>query len=100
MDNLSTGQVLVWHDEDGWGVVRSPDVPGDVWVLWAALRIEGARGLEPGAVVQFSWEEAAQDGFAYRAVEVFVEGRPAVYPVSQLGGTAYRSQLSIEFDPE
>jgi cold shock CspA family protein len=67
------GQVKSWNDEEGWGVLVSPEAPGEVWAHFSALRLPdpGAyRELPPGEPVAFIWEEADQDGYSYRAVEV------------------------------
>ncbi|MFD0541328.1 cold shock domain-containing protein [Actinomadura luteofluorescens] len=50
----------------------SPDVPGEVWAHFSVVRAEpGAfASLDPGEGVLFTWEEAEQDGYAYRALDV------------------------------
>ncbi|MEU6752630.1 cold shock domain-containing protein [Spirillospora sp. NPDC046719] len=66
------GTVASWDDENGWGVLVSPDVPGEVWAHFSAVRTApgGFASLDPGESVLFTWEEAEQDGYAYRALDV------------------------------
>ncbi|KAB2368216.1 MULTISPECIES: cold-shock protein [Actinomadura] len=66
------GTVASWDDESGWGVLVSPDVPGEVWAHFSAVRTVpgGFASLDPGESVLFTWEEAEQDGYAYRALDV------------------------------
>jgi cold shock protein len=102
MSVLSNGVVVRWSDEHGWGVLRSDDVPGDVWAHFSAVKGPGYQTLQPGSRVRFSWEEARQDEFAFRAVEVFAGDAPAESAPSEPTGSsaAFRSSLVIEFDPE
>lgn len=71
------GTVASWDDEAGWGVLVSPDVPGEVWAHFSDVQAEpGAfASLDPGESVLFTWEEAEQDGYAYRALYVRSVGR-------------------------
>jgi CspA family cold shock protein len=88
----SVGAVRVWHREEGWGVVDCPDTPGGCWAHFSHLWHEDVAPLEPGEVVEvsggyrelfagetvdFDWEPANQDGYAFRAVSVIPRGRPA-----------------------
>ncbi|MDF5751212.1 cold shock domain-containing protein [Spongiactinospora sp. TRM90649] len=99
-----TGGVVLWNEEEGWGVLRSPAVPGDVWAHFSA--IEGPPGsyrtLGEGDDVVFTWEAAEQDGFAYRAVAVREAGSPAGGGDTefQTNDEAYRSTLEITFDDD
>ncbi|GHH66089.1 hypothetical protein GCM10017673_11270 [Streptosporangium violaceochromogenes] len=74
---LADGVVTVWHDVDGWGVISSPDVPGEVWVHFSRIVTDSHPELTVGEVVRFSWEEFPQDDFRFRAVQVFREPRTA-----------------------
>jgi cold shock protein len=62
--------VREWHEEEGWGVLDSPDTPGGCWVHFSALEVPGYRSLKVGQVVRLDWETAAQDGYDYRATAV------------------------------
>jgi CspA family cold shock protein len=76
---VTTGTVRVWHAEQGWGVVDSPDTPGGCWAHFSHLWAEGlAPPLQPGEIVEttsdfrelfdgetvdFEWESPGQDGY-------------------------------------
>ena len=81
----STGTVRVWHQDEGWGVIDSPDTPGGCWAGFAQIWADGmpkpGRGeyvvsgfteLFEGETVDFEWERpsADQDGYAFRATTV------------------------------
>lgn len=82
----ASGVVSGWHDEEGWGVIDSPDTPGGCWVYWSALHPDevidaqpgnsfsiggGIQGLEVGEHVDFEWEPVTdQDGYTFRAIRV------------------------------
>jgi CspA family cold shock protein len=59
----------------------------------------GYRGLAAGQLVEFEWEPAHQDGYAYRALRAWPQGRqpqePTTYPGSGEGTGAYSSTLTI-----
>ena len=61
-----------WRDEDGWGVLDSPETPGGCFAHYSNIEMSGYRKLEPGAKVQLDWEAPGfkQDGYDYRAVRV------------------------------
>jgi CspA family cold shock protein len=91
VDVQSVGTVRVWHREEGWGVIDSPDTPGGCWanfpVLWAddtrhprspEIISSGFRELFDGEVVDFNWRSAKdQYGYTYAATSVFPRGRQA-----------------------
>lgn len=64
------GTAVVWHDEQGWGVVSSPDVNGEVWTHFSNVAGTGHRSLSPGQAVTFSYETPGQDGYPHRALWV------------------------------
>ena len=64
------GIVRVWRNEEGWGVIDSPETPGGCWAHFSHLAIEGYRTLTPGQSVELAWQAAVQDGYSYRAVRV------------------------------
>ena len=69
----TTGVVGVWHPEEGWGVIESDATPGGAWVHFSEFRGGAAyRSATPGTRVEFDWEPAHQDGFAFRASDVEV----------------------------
>jgi len=91
--------VREWHDDEGWGVVDSPEVPGGCWVSFAHLKVAGYRSLRPGEPVALEWEPAQQDGFAYRAVRAWPWNTAPVEPGQASPGGAYTSTLTLSFDP-
>ncbi|WP_248962911.1 cold-shock protein [Sphaerisporangium perillae] len=101
---VATGTVVEWSDDEGWGFLRSADVPGDIFAHFSMITgVQGYRTLAPGQRVRFTWERARQDGFDFRAIDVFVgddltPGTPDEVDDS-LGGGAYESHLRIQFDP-
>lgn len=71
VDDVTVGShVRMWHAEEGWGVVDSPNTPGGCWVHFSHIQSPGYRELSPGQSVALEWEKADQDGFAYRATAV------------------------------
>ncbi|MFG1998877.1 hypothetical protein ACGFNU_06990 [Spirillospora sp. NPDC048911] len=100
----------MWHSAQGWGVLVSPDVPGDVRVHFSAIwnnEPDTFRSLSPKEPIVFTWERADQDGYSFTAAEVrrpedvgdsTVWGMPQ--PTTPAGGNAYSSTLHITWDPE
>ena len=91
--------VREWHDDEGWGVVDSPEVPGGCWVSFAHVKVAGYRSLRPGQSVALEWEPARQDGFAYRAIRVWPSDTDPDEPAQQAPDGAYTSTLTLTFDP-
>ncbi|MCO5992022.1 hypothetical protein [Actinoallomurus rhizosphaericola] len=101
------GQVVSWDAEAGWGVLTSPEVPGEVWAHFSAIRLAdpgGYRVLCPRESVLFTWEEADQDGYSFRAVEVRrasdVTGSPAWGQDESGDHPGYRSELDLRWDSD
>ena len=58
------------------------------------VRIDGYMELSAGAEVCFTFEEADQQGFAYRVVEVWLAGAtPTAAPAPVTDPSAYRGGL-------
>lgn len=91
--------VREWHDDEGWGVLDAPEVPGGCWAGFGQVAVAGYRGLRAGQEVALVWERGPQDGFDFRAVQVWPWGGE---PFADLpsGGGAYSSVLTLTFDPE
>lgn len=91
-----------WHDQEGWGVLDSPATPGGCWVHFSAVLVAGYRSLDPGATVEFTVEAGEQDGYAYRAVEVWPAGQAPVRSDDEASrpSAAYRSSLTLTFDDD
>lgn len=94
------GTVREWFDQEGWGVIDSPDTPGGCWTHFSNVAVSGYTGLDPGQSVALEWEMAEQDGFSYRAVRTWpADEQPVSDHVDEAGSSdAYRSTLRITFD--
>lgn len=64
------GTVVSWNDDEGWGVLASPAVDGEVWVHYSEIQGTGYRALRAGEPVRFTYETVSQDGYPNRAVMV------------------------------
>jgi cold shock protein len=64
------GTVKAWNDDEGWGVLASPEVPDDVWAHFTAIEVEGYRTLQTGTTIEFDYIGTDQDGYTYRATRV------------------------------
>ncbi|QMU71194.1 cold-shock protein [Streptacidiphilus sp. P02-A3a] len=69
---MTTATVREWYEEDGWGVLDSPETPGGCFVHFSDVAMRGLRRLTPGQRVELDWEAPGfkQDGYDYRAVRV------------------------------
>ncbi|MGZ4453535.1 MAG: cold-shock protein [Nocardioides sp.] len=95
------GVVRVWHDEEGWGVVDSEATPGGCWAHFSAVLVAGFRRLRVGQEVLLEAEAVEQDGYAFRAVEVWPADAAPVRTQPDGGpSAAYRSRLTISFDED
>ena len=92
--------VRLWDDEERWGVVDAPEVPGGCWTHFAAIEMPGYRTLGVGEVVRVKrWSKTATPT-ALSGV-----GRPADRPAVVTGElvadgatAAHQSTLMITFD--
>ena len=95
----SVGSVRAFDADEGWGVIDGPDVPGGCWVHFSALAMDGYRMLVAGQQVSFRAEAVSQDGFAYRAVKVWMGGaEPVDRDRTESGSAGYHSRLTLTFD--
>ena len=94
------GTVRVWHGEQGWGVIDSQDTPGGCWAHFSSVLVPGHRELRAGQPVSFDYEAAAQDGYSFRATEVWPSGQEPDWAGGGASGAsgAFRSTLTITFD--
>jgi len=71
---MVTAIVRDWYDEEGWGVLDSPETPGGCFAHYSDIQAEQGsfRNLTPGQRVQLAWEAPGfkQDGYDYRAVSI------------------------------
>ena len=67
--------MVKWFDADeGWGVITSPEVPGECFVHFSSIQADGFRALRAGQQVEFTCEETGsflQDGCPFRALAVW-----------------------------
>jgi CspA family cold shock protein len=92
------GVVREFDPIQGFGVIDARATPGGCWVHFSHVVAPGYRTLELGETVRFTFEPVAQDGFAYRAVQVYREGvtgapKPPVGP-----GGAFSTEFTIYWD--
>ena len=94
----SHGIVREYHDDEGWGVLDGPDVPGGCWTHFSAIQSAGYRSLTAGRPVTFEAEPADQDGFAFRAVKVWPGGEAGIPEPPSPPSDAYTSTLRLTTD--
>lgn len=93
------GTVRFWLDEQGYGVIDSPETPGGCWTHFSAVAVAGFARLEAGQAVVLEWEAAGQDGYAYRTARTWPADQQPADPVVETGNTgAYSSTLTITYD--
>jgi CspA family cold shock protein len=68
------GVVQSFDAEEGWGVISAPEVPGGCFVHFSDIHMAGYRCPAAGERVKFTFEKppGLQDGYAYRALEVWL----------------------------
>ncbi|MGH3629266.1 MAG: cold-shock protein [Sciscionella sp.] len=96
------GIVRFWLDEDGWGVVDSPETPGGCWTHFSVICTAGFRSLAVGQEVELEWEAPGQDGYPFRAVRTWPTGQEPIEPPHnpEEPGSAFHSTLTITWDSE
>lgn len=67
--SVHRGLVETYSRDEGIGVITSAATPGGCWVIFSFLR--DTFELHVGQAVWFTFEEADQDGFDYRALDVW-----------------------------
>ena len=94
------GIVRVWHGDEGWGVIDSPETPDGCWAHFSSVLVPRYRALQAGESVTLDYELAEQDGYAFRATEVWPAGQAPYGAEIEDAGTssAYGSTLTIMFD--
>ena len=67
----ANGTVRLWNDENGWGVVDLPDLPGGCHVEASVVEgLDAAQTLRAGQVVDVEWTTPGPDDYACRAIRV------------------------------
>lgn len=80
-------------------MIESPGTPGGCWAHFSSVLVPGYRTLGVGQSVTVEYEVGEQDGFQFRAVEVWPEGQePFRDDVDTSGSDAFRSSLTLTFD--
>ena len=95
-----SGVVRVWYEDEGWGVVDSQDTPGGCWTHYSSVLLPGYRALQAGQSVTLEYEPIGQDGYCFRAIEVWPAGQEPYRTENEISDAsdAYRSKLTITFD--
>jgi CspA family cold shock protein len=100
------GHVESWSDEDGWGVLRTPEGLSVV-CHYSDVDLPGYRSLTPGTAVCFDYEEPGQDGCDARVLTAARpaaagENAPLTKPVGEPAeeSTAYDSGLTFVWDDQ
>jgi cold shock protein len=67
------GVVRSFDADEGWGVVVSPEVPGNCFVHFSDIEADGYRELHAGQRVRFTYQDPGflQDGCRFRALRVW-----------------------------
>ncbi|GAC68203.1 hypothetical protein [Gordonia soli] len=112
-----TSGVVRFQSDEGWGVIDSEVTPGGCWFfyaqLWAGLlptlrpgqsmTISGVRRTAiAGEGVDFTWEHADQDGYAFRAIDVRPRRPHPDWTVTVQDGPnpAFRTSLTLTLDEQ
>jgi CspA family cold shock protein len=72
---MTLATVREWDDEEGWGVLDSPETPGGCFAHFGDIEgLEGFRSPAAGQRVELDWEAPGfqQDGYDFRALRVVV----------------------------
>jgi len=69
----AAGIVEWFSEEEGWGALSAPEVPGGCFVHFSSIQAEGYQSLRSGQQVTFTFEQPGffQDGYPYRALAVW-----------------------------
>ncbi len=66
-ENKMEGIVKNFNNLKGYGFIKSPQVEGDIFVHFSAIKQEGYKELQPGDVVEFELEKTDK-GFSAKNV--------------------------------
>ena len=65
--------VRVWHQDEGWGILDSPETPGGCWTHFSCIDMPGYKSLTEGQAVELDWEVPAggdYEGYRFFASRV------------------------------
>ncbi|MGW0252600.1 hypothetical protein ACWDYH_38840 [Nocardia goodfellowii] len=94
----AAGTIREWHVEEGWGVVDSPATPGGCWASFTSVMSQ-RRHFIAGEHVEFDYEPAEQDGYAFRAQRVWLAGTAPVRP-SNIKSSPPTTAKAWDIDPD
>lgn len=94
----SIGVVRSWSDDDGWGVVDPPEVPGGCWTPVSNVAVADVPSLAPVQRVHLERETPGQSGEEFRAVRVWPQGSEPATREPSPPSSAYRSTLTTTVD--
>jgi CspA family cold shock protein len=64
--------VVDWFSaEEGWGALKAPEIPGGCFVHFSMIQSVGFRQLVAGQRVHFTYDAPGQDGYPFRALDVW-----------------------------
>ncbi|GLY31835.1 FKBP-type peptidyl-prolyl cis-trans isomerase [Kineosporia sp. NBRC 101731] len=93
------GWVRRWNQDEGWGVIESPDVTGGAaWTHWSVVQMAGYRELTVGEHVLFEWEPFDQDGYGARATLVLRLGAQDAPVAEPERSGAFASSMRLDID--
>jgi CspA family cold shock protein len=95
-----SGLVREWHADEGGRVIDSEETPGGCWSHFSSVLVPGYRALKAGQSVTLDYQRAEQDGYFFRATEVWPAGQAPHRRGSETkkASRAYRSRLTITSD--
>jgi cold shock protein len=72
-ENGTAGVVKCFDADEGWGVIATPEVPGNCFVHFCSIEVPGYREVRAGQRVRFTYEDPGfpQDGCRFRALKVW-----------------------------
>ncbi|GAA3827000.1 hypothetical protein [Nocardioides panacisoli] len=81
-------------------MIDSPATPGGCWAHFSSVLVPGHRELQVDEAVSLEFEPAEQDGYAFRAVEVWPAEQEPFRGATETHGpsAAYHSTLTLTMD--
>lgn len=77
MIQIAYGIFRFWLDDDGWGIIDSPDTPGGCFAHFSTVDMTGYVALPAGQYVQFGAEPMEIEGVHWSATSVTpIDPRP------------------------
>lgn len=92
--------VSEWHAEEGWGRVTVVDSGDDVWTHFSAMEGRASGSLRVGEHVRLWYQPGSKPSEVQATRVVPLSDYDPDATQAQLPGDAYRSDLTIDYDPE